>query len=315
MKKTVIAICLLLALLPAAALAAIRVPASSDDFVLDQANVLSTDTEAYISVNAKALSKACGAEIVYVTVRNVGGAPMGDYALQLFNEWKIGGSKNNGVLVLMSINDDDYWLLQGRGIERDLTSGDLAEYQNQYLEPYFAVKQYDKGATELFDALFTRVAEIYGANVRLMSMSQVRNSISANGNDSYRGGGAGNADYDLIDLVIAIVVVVLILSIASRSRRVYRGGYRGGGGFGSFMGGYMMGRHSNRHDHRPPPPGGFGGGGFGGGGFGGGGRSSGGGGFGGGGFGGGSGRSGGGGFGGGRSGGGSSRGGGSGRGR
>lgn len=298
-------VALLLALLPQAALASIKVPASSDNFVLDQANVLRVDTEAYLSLNAQTLQKACGAEIVYVTVKNVGGAPMGDYAYTLFNEWKIGGSQNNGVLVLMSIDDDDYWLLQGRGIERNLTSGDLAEMHNQYLEPYFAEKQYDQGAIALFDALFARVAEIYQAEVQLMGMSEVQREISGSAGQSGYGERYANQQgggFDMGEIILAIVVVVLVLFIASMPRRFRRyGGWggRGHGGWGSFLGGYMMGRSSNRHHHhgnnrppRPPSGGGFGGGGFGGG----------------------SGRSGGG-FGGGRVGGGSSRGGGSGRGR
>ncbi len=335
MKKNRIAtiVLLLLALVPQLAFARPNVPASSNDFVLDQASVLANDTEAYLSLNAKKLKAATDAEIVFVTVPSTGGAPTGDYALELFNTWQIGGSNNSGVLVLMAIDDDDYWLLQGRGIERNLSSGDLSEMQNKYLEPDFARRDYDAGALKLYDALHKRVADIYGKSVPLLSMSQVRSQIgetgsgySSNNGGNYSGGSDygddyyGEDDFDWGEIVIAIVVVVLILYFAGRSRRNYTnsgwgGGYNNGGwggGYnnrpsnGSFWWGYLMGRgsgsNSNWNRPRPPrPPSGGGGfGGFGGGGFGG--------------FGGGGGR-GGGGFGGGRSGGGSSRGGGSGRGR
>lgn len=303
MKKMILALCLLLVLLPGMAMAAIKVPKPDADFyVLDQAKVLSEDAKAHIVFNNDALYKACGAQIVIVTVKDVGNAPISDYALQLFNEWKIGSSKNNGVLVLLSIDDDDYYLLQGRGIERDLTSSDLSSYQNQYLEPYFAKKQYEDGVISLFDALFDRVAYIYDADVSAQDVTgQYQDFLSKqrSGYGNYAQKSTSGGDSESSDLLIAIIVVVLILYFAARSRRRF-GGYGRPRGFGGFWGGYMMGRGSGHHHHNDRdrrPPGGFGGGGFGGGGFGGSSR-------------------GGGGFGGGRSGGGgSSRGGGSGRGR
>lgn len=136
-------------------------------YVYDGAGVLSADTEAAIVLNNDALYEACGAQIVIVTVDSTGAMDIGDYAYELFNDWGIGSAeKNNGVLILMEIGNEDYWYLQGRGIERNLSTGDLAEMVDQYLEPDFADADYDAGAQKIFEKLFERVADIYGANVR-----------------------------------------------------------------------------------------------------------------------------------------------------
>jgi len=149
--------------------AALAVPAPSDDFyVLDQADVLSDETEGLIVLNNDTLYKACGAQIVVVTIDTTGDVELEDYAWTLFNAWGIGSSnEENGVLVLLVIGDDTYYVMQGRGLEDTLTSGTLGNLNATYLEPYFARKEYDKGTAALFAQLFQRVAAIYGADVTL----------------------------------------------------------------------------------------------------------------------------------------------------
>ena len=92
----------------------------TDDFyVLDQAGVLSTATQAHIVYNNDDLYEACGAQIVFVTLNDTGSADIFDYALELFNQWGIGG-KSNGLLVLLSIGAQDYYYLEGTALERNL---------------------------------------------------------------------------------------------------------------------------------------------------------------------------------------------------
>jgi len=167
MKKTLVwLVCALLALaMPLSALAVVQ---PNDLFyVYDGANVLTDDTEATIVLNNDALYEACGAQIVIATIDSAGSMQLGDYAYTMFEEWGIGSAeKNNGVLILMEIGAEDYWYMQGSGIERNLSTGDLAELVEKYLEPDFARANYDSGAEKLFEKLFERVAGIYGANVR-----------------------------------------------------------------------------------------------------------------------------------------------------
>ena len=75
-------------------------------------------------------------------------------------EWGIGGSNGAGLLLVMAVQDDDYWLTPGKGLQDNITAGALGDLVDEYLEPYFADKDYDGGAKALFDALFVEVVAV-----------------------------------------------------------------------------------------------------------------------------------------------------------
>ena len=107
--KRILALALsLMLLLAVPALAASVLKPTDDFYVNDAANVLTNETIGHIVLNNDALYKACGAQIVFVTVDTTGSTKLENYAYTLFNQWKIGGTKNYGFLVVMAISDDDY---------------------------------------------------------------------------------------------------------------------------------------------------------------------------------------------------------------
>jgi len=137
-------------------------------YASDFAGVLSAEAKQHIERNAKALEDATGAQIVFVTVDTTKPSAIDDYAFKLFNTWKIGDAvKNNGILVLLAIGDDDYYTLEGTGLERNLPTEDLSAMWNEYLEPDFAAKDYSSGSVKYFNALFERVSDIYGAGLTI----------------------------------------------------------------------------------------------------------------------------------------------------
>ena len=140
-----------------------KIPSPSRYFyVYDEPSVLSLTTEDHIVTQNEKLYAACGAQIVIACVNTTGDTDIADFADEMFNQWKIGSSQqNNGVLVLLSIEEDDYYAVQGRGLENLLSTGTLKLMLDEYLEPHFAAKDYDAGALAIFDALYAFVAEIY----------------------------------------------------------------------------------------------------------------------------------------------------------
>ncbi|MEG1842855.1 MAG: TPM domain-containing protein [Clostridia bacterium] len=66
---------------------------------------------------------------------------------------------------MLATQDDDGYFLQGSGLERNLSSGDLADLVDQYLMPYFNRQDYDTGSRALFDALFDKVSSIYNTGL------------------------------------------------------------------------------------------------------------------------------------------------------
>lgn len=267
-----------------------------NQYVLDEAGVLSEETEQEIIKENQTLFEETGAQIVVVTVDFLDGETIDDYAYTLFNSWGIGSvERNNGLLLLMAIGEDNYYATSGYGIDDYFDGAKLQEMLNEYLEPDFAAKEYDAGAKKFFDAALSEMESYY-----------------ANYTDQYTPGEGEQApgyDYNTYEptmsdrihdffggfvtsamRIVIIIVIVLVISAVIRGMGGGRGGPRsggggGGGGFwtGLFLGN-MLGNSHRRGGWRPPPPGGFGprpprggpggfggfhggGGGFGGGGF------------------------------------------------
>lgn len=150
-------------LLPASA----KIPSPSNSFyVLDEANVLGLSTEEHIVDIDTELERRTGAQVVVVCVKTTGNTDISDFAYQLFNKWKIGSeTKNNGVLILLAIQDSNYYALQGKGLENILSSGTLKLMLDEYLEPDFAMGDYDAGAKKMFDAVVKFLSEVYSVTI------------------------------------------------------------------------------------------------------------------------------------------------------
>lgn len=206
----------------------------SDSFyVADEADVISSDTEKYIIEKNAELENLCGGQIVVVTVDFLDGMDIEDYAYKLFKEWEIGDEdRENGVLLLLAIGEENYWCTQGKGLEGALTSGDIDDILWNYLEDDFAAGDYDSGVRSVFDELYDNVADIYG------------------GIGEYDGSGSGSSDYDydydyasaassfarIIKMVLIVFLVVLVLLIITsiffgRRNRSSRGGSSSGGDY------------------------------------------------------------------------------------
>ena len=89
------------------------------------------------------LQKACGAQIVVAAVKTLDGLTREDYAYRLINEWGVGDKTgNNGAVLLLAIDEDDYYLTTGTGMA-------AKAMLDKYLEPDFAKKDYDAGIRKI----------------------------------------------------------------------------------------------------------------------------------------------------------------------
>ena len=162
---------LLLFILTAALLSSCAVRSPYPDpgeffFVYDGAGVISGETERYIVASNADLERKTGAQIVVAAVETTGFTDIADYAKGLFNKWEIGDSaKNNGVLLLISAEEDDYWVVQGSGLEDLLSSGTLKLMLDEYMEPEFARGNYDGAARSMFGALVSFFESAYSVTV------------------------------------------------------------------------------------------------------------------------------------------------------
>ena len=294
MKKLFTFILALLLMLSLGISAYAVVEQSDSFYVADYANVLKASTEQRICDYNGALEQQCsGAQIVVVTVDYLDGMYCDDYAYELFNTWGVGSAQyNNGMLLLLAVQENKAWLAYGLGLNSVLSSDKVDNMLDEYFWQDFDDGKYDDAVNSLFDALLSWYDNNYGSAVEQAGSSSGGNyggAYSSGYNDGYNAGqSSGRSSGSALRTIIILLIIFVLLNPFGGRR-----GRRGGSWLPwlcllNNMSQGSRGRGWDNDDSWPPRGGGGGfGGGFGGG------SGRGGGGFGGG-FGGGSGRGGGG---------------------
>lgn len=139
---------------------------TSDFYVNDSAGVLDYSLKNYIISTNKSLYSQTGAQIVVVTVNSLDGDTIEGYANKLFRQYGIGDSKkNNGVLILLSIQDRKCRIEVGYGLEGALTDGKTGRIQDDYMVPYFKNDNWQDGIKNGYNAVLQEVKNEYNVTV------------------------------------------------------------------------------------------------------------------------------------------------------
>ena len=155
----------LLFLLPFSA-AALEVPAAPANAILDQAEMLSETFEVELAETLLALEEETSAEIGVLTVGTLEGQDIEGYALDVFRTWGIGQEvSNNGLLLLIALEDREMRIEVGYGLEGRVTDADASAIIRHVLTPNFQAGAYEEGVAAAIDVLAQEVraeADEYG---------------------------------------------------------------------------------------------------------------------------------------------------------
>ena len=124
---------------------------SANLYVYDDADVLSDKTEEWLSRCNSELYKAKDAVVAVVTT-NYGDDDLFDFALDYADYIGLGG---NDFIVVLDIQGENYWLVQGSNLINQFTDEDCGIYAWKYMENSFAVGDYDTAVRNLVEALET----------------------------------------------------------------------------------------------------------------------------------------------------------------
>lgn len=142
---------------PASALAAGEFPAPVG-FVNDFAGVLSPSEREALEGICRAVEGETGAELAVVTVRTTGRQSIQMYAVELVEAWGIGKrGRDNGVLVLVAVDDRQAWVEVGYGLEGVLPDGKVGAILDRYLLPAFREGRYGEGLRACVEALAAEI--------------------------------------------------------------------------------------------------------------------------------------------------------------
>lgn len=130
-------------------------------YVNDYANILSDETEKYILNKSISLNNIDGTQIVVVTVPNLEGMSLEQYSLQLFRDFGIGDKeKNNGLLLLLALEEREFRVEVGYGLEGILPDGKTGRFQDEYIIPYLKNNNWDEGIKNGYDAFYKEIVTL-----------------------------------------------------------------------------------------------------------------------------------------------------------
>lgn len=243
-KKRQLILIVLLMLLTSLPVYGIDIPTPNDDFyIYDAPGVLSAESKDYIIAANQSLNRQVGAQVVVVILDSLpNNATSKETAVELFNEWGIGKKgEDNGVLLLISMDEREYQMEIGYGLEGAIPDMIANQILNGMKE-YFVDGKLEQGILYAFTNVIKRIEDEY----------QIKVNIDEELLESYDN--AESTGTSLTRTVILLILLFLIFSNSGggrggrrRRRMVFFPGSFGGGGFGggSFGGGNFGGGGSS----------------------------------------------------------------------
>jgi uncharacterized protein len=118
-------------------------------YVNDFAGIMTLADRNSLEAALIALEQETGAEVVVVTVADMSGTYIEDYAVQLFEAWGIGKQKqDNGVLFITAVAEHAVRIEVGYGLEAIITDGRAGRILDEKVLPSFREGNYSNGIVQ-----------------------------------------------------------------------------------------------------------------------------------------------------------------------
>jgi uncharacterized protein len=169
---------LALALVSPVAAAAADVPFLTGR-VVDNAQILSAEARTRLTAMLKAHEDATGNQIAVLTVPTIRPQSIEEFAVAVFNSWKLGQkARNNGVLVVVVPEDRRMRIEVGYGLEPVLTDSTAGAIIRDVMAPAFKRGDYDAGVQ---DGVAEIIARLEGKRVATAAPRAARNAARSRG--------------------------------------------------------------------------------------------------------------------------------------
>ena len=226
--------------------AEIAIPDKPYNHVVDLAGIINDNVETDLNRYLLELEQKTSAQMIVLTIKSLEGESLEDFSIMVAHDkWKLGQrGKDNGLLLLVSLQDRKYRFEIGYGLEGILPDSLAGTIGRQYLVPYFRKGDYSTG---IFAASLAAISEIAThEGVEISGMPKLRSP------SAYPDGRRGRRKPTLLGKIFSILFFIGLIYLFIRHPRLLllllfmnmmgggrRGGWGGGGGFGggSFGGG------------------------------------------------------------------------------
>lgn len=141
----------------------VTIPERPAGYVTDLAGLVSPAASNTISKFAFELEKKTTAQVAVVTVKTTRPEAIQSYSVMLFDKWKIGQKgKDNGVLILVAVEDREAWITTGYGIEGIIPDATANKIVRDLMIPSFREGKYSEGILNASVAVISLIAKEYG---------------------------------------------------------------------------------------------------------------------------------------------------------
>lgn len=225
-------------------------------YVNDYVGVVDNNSLNKIISIGKELEDKTGAQEIIVVINSTNGIDIESYANNLFRTWGIGESgKDNGLLLLVSIQDKSWRVEVGRGLEGAIPDVITNRVMTSLAKPSFVSGNYSEGLLNAYSAFSDYIASEYNTTLdKSLNITLPSNDYATN--NSYNTKGIGIVGGIFIFLLIIDIIFnrgrlfrtllnLLFISNINRRNGPRGGGSSGGGGFGGFGGGSSNGGGSS----------------------------------------------------------------------
>jgi uncharacterized protein len=206
--------------------------------VTDLAGILDGGTRQRLVQLIEEVRARTTAEIAILTVQTTAPETIEGYSVAVFDRWKIGKrGQDNGLLLLVAVQDRKLWITTGYGLEGILPDGKVGEIRDRAILPSFRAGRYAEGLLRGTEAL-AAVILAEGKDGAPGSPPTARPARHRNGLWS---GSTG------LLLGLFILLVLFSAAISAVQHRAYprgrgrRGGFGGPFWFGTGSGGSFSG--------------------------------------------------------------------------
>ena len=183
-------------------------PGSPTGYVNDFAGVLSEPAKTALEEELVQFEASTSNEITVVTVNDLGGDYIENYAVKLFEEWQIGKKdKDNGVLLLLAMKDKTLRIEVGYGLEGALPDSVASSIITGLIIPLLKQGNYDSAVTDGVHAVMQATQGEYA------------------GTGSLKKGIDSDTIFGIF--IFAVVALQWIVAVLARSKSFWAGGVIG----------------------------------------------------------------------------------------
>ena len=130
--------------------------------VVDLADVVSPAAEAALDVRLAAHEDSTLNQVVVLTVPSLDGAAVETFATDVFRSWGLGqADRDNGVLLLIAVEDRELRIEVGYGLEGDLTDATAGSIIRSEIVPRFREGDYEGGVLGGVEAILDAIDGAY----------------------------------------------------------------------------------------------------------------------------------------------------------